>query len=61
MDVKSAFLNKDLKEEIYIKISPGQNRPEGHVWQLRKVLYGLKQVSREWYIKVHEVMVGLVL
>ena len=45
MDAKSAFLNRDLKEEIYMKIPPGQDRPEGHVWRLRKALYGLKQVS----------------
>ena len=45
MDAKSAFLNGDLKEEIYIKIPPGQDRPERHVWQLKKALYGLKQVS----------------
>jgi len=59
MDAKSAFLNGDLKEEIYMKIPPGQDRPEEHVWRLRKALYGLKQVSREWYTKVHKVMVGL--
>jgi len=47
MDVKLAFLNRDLKEEIYMKIPPGQDRPEGHVWQLRKALYSLKQMSQE--------------
>ena len=45
MDAKSAFLNGDLKEEIYMKIPPGQDRPEGHVWRLRKALYSLKQAS----------------
>ena len=59
MDAKLAFLNGDLKKEIYMKIPPGQNRPEEHVWWLRKALYGLKQASQEWYTKVHEVMVGL--
>jgi len=44
MDAKSAFLNRDLKEEIYMKIPLGQDRPKGHVWWLRKALYGLKQV-----------------
>jgi len=59
MDAKSVFLNRDLKEEIYMKIPPGQDRSERHVWRLRKALYGLKQVLQEWYTKVHKVMVGL--
>jgi len=59
MDTKSAFLNGDLKEEIYMKIPPEQDRPKGHVWWLRKALYGLKQTLREWYTKMHEVMVRL--
>jgi len=59
MDAKLAFLNGDLKEEIYMKIPPGQDRSEGHVWWLRKALYGLKQASQEWYTKVHKVMVRL--
>jgi len=59
MDAKSAFLNRDLKEEIYMKIPPGQNRPERHVWWLRKTLYGLEQALQEWYTKVHKIMVGL--
>jgi len=45
MDAKLAFLNGDLKEEIFMKIPPGQDRPERHVWWLRKTLYGLKQAS----------------
>ena len=59
MDVKSAFLNRDLKEEIYMKILLGQERPKRYVWQLRKTLYGLKQASQVWYTKVHKVMVKL--
>ena len=31
IDVKSAFLNRDLKEEIYMKIPPEQDRPKEHV------------------------------
>jgi len=52
-------LNRDLKEKIYMKIPPGQDRPEEHVWWLRKTLYSLKQASQEWYTKVHKVMVRL--
>jgi hypothetical protein len=48
MDVKSAFLNGDLKEEVYVRqpagfIVAGQ---EGKVLRLRKVLYGLRQAPR---------------
>ena len=46
MDVKSAFLNKELDEEIYMQVPPGT------VWKLKKALYGLKQASQEWYKKL---------
>jgi len=52
MDVKSAFLNRDLENEIFMKIPPGVEAKEGQVWLLHKVLYGLKQASREWYLKL---------
>ncbi|XP_070056495.1 uncharacterized protein [Nicotiana tomentosiformis] len=51
MDVKSAFLNGFLKEEVFIK-QPSRfechEYPE-HVFKLDKSLYGLKQAPREWY------------
>ncbi len=46
MDVKSAFLNAELDEEIYSRVQPGYKAAPGMVWQLKKVLYGLKQASR---------------
>ena len=52
MDVKSAFLNGDLENEIFMRIPPGVEAKEGQVWLLHKALYGLKQASREWYLKL---------
>jgi len=52
MDVKSAFLNGDLENEIYMRIPPGMDSEGETVWLLHKVLYGLKQASREWYLKL---------
>jgi len=52
IDIKLAFLNRELENEIYIKILPGADTKEGQVWLLHKVLYGLKQASREWYLKL---------
>lgn len=51
LDVKSAFLNGDLKEEVYVKQPLGFVLPglEGKVCKLKKILYGLKHVPRAWY------------
>jgi hypothetical protein len=44
MDVKSAFLNGPIKEEVYVEQLPGfeDDRYPDHVYKLSKALYGLK-------------------
>jgi len=54
MDVKSAFLNGDLQEEVYVTQPPGFMNPKysGRVMKLNKALYGLKQAPRAWNSKL---------
>ena len=51
LDVKSAFLHGDLKEEVFIDQPPGYAKlgNEHKVYKLKKALYGLKQAPRAWY------------
>ena len=51
MDVKSAFLNGYIEEEIYVEQPPGfvDHKFPNHVFRLKKALYGLKQAPRSWY------------
>jgi len=51
MDVKSAFLNGVIEEEMFVKKPPGFENLKNpyHVYKLKKSLYGLKQAPRAWY------------
>ncbi|GJV59460.1 retrovirus-related pol polyprotein from transposon TNT 1-94 [Tanacetum coccineum] len=51
MDIKTAFINGELKEEVYVSQPEGfvdQDNPL-HVYKLKKAIYGLKQAPRAWY------------
>ncbi|GMP85483.1 hypothetical protein CsSME_00038617 [Camellia sinensis var. sinensis] len=49
MDVKNAFLNGYLTEEVYMRPPPGFHHPSGQVCRLWRALYDLKQSPRAWY------------
>jgi hypothetical protein len=51
MDVKSAFLNGPIKEEVYVEQPPSFKSEEypNHVYKLHKALYELKQSPKAWY------------
>jgi hypothetical protein len=58
MDVKSVFLNGDLKEEVYVHQPSGFAIPdkEGKVLRLREALYGLRQAPRAWNAKLDSML-----
>lgn len=56
LDVKMAYLNSPLEEEIYMHAPPGLDAP---YWRLRKGLYGLCQARRQWYLMLYETYTSL--
>ncbi|GJU52408.1 retrovirus-related pol polyprotein from transposon TNT 1-94 [Tanacetum coccineum] len=68
MDVKSAFLNGFINEEVYVAQPPGfiDFEKPNYVYKLKKALYGLKQAPKAWYDRLksflikHEYSMGMV-
>jgi len=59
MDVKSAFLNGVINEEVYVSQPPGFENAENpdHVYKLKRALYGLKQAPRVWYERLSKFLI----
>ncbi|WVZ58270.1 hypothetical protein U9M48_008555, partial [Paspalum notatum var. saurae] len=61
-DVKSAFLNGFIEEEVYVRQPPGFEHPKypDRVFKLQKALYGLKQAPQAWYERLRRFLVDQV-
>jgi hypothetical protein len=61
MDVKSAFLNGELLEEVYVSQPPGfvDDNHKNKVYRLHKALYGLRQAPRAWNAKLNSSLLSL--
>jgi hypothetical protein len=61
MDVKTAFLNGVIEEEVYIKQPQGFviHGTESHVCKLKKALYRLKQAPKAWYARIDSYLMSL--
>ena len=61
MNVKTAFLNGIIQEEIYIKQPQGfeVHERETHVCRLKKALYELKETPRAWYSRIDSYLLSM--
>jgi len=59
MDVKSAFLNEVIEEDVFVNQPPGFEdlKHPNHVFKLKKSLYGLKQARRAWYDRLSNFLI----
>nr|ABF97883.1 retrotransposon protein, putative, unclassified [Oryza sativa Japonica Group] len=60
MDVKSAFLNGEIAELVFVEQPPGFEDPKypNHVYKLSKAFYGLKQAPRAWYERLKDFLLS---
>jgi Reverse transcriptase (RNA-dependent DNA polymerase) len=60
MDIKNAFLQGTLEEEVYINLPPGHRKENvpNFVCRLKKSIYGLKQSPRAWYGKLSNFLIS---
>ena len=61
MDVRTAFLNGVVEDEVYVEQPPGfeTHDQQSHVYRLKKDLYGLKKVFRIWYDRIDSFLMSL--
>ena len=59
IDVKTAFLNASVKEDIYVSVPQGVNVSENKVLKLNKALYGIKQAPHEWNEEIDSFILSL--
>jgi hypothetical protein len=60
IDVKSAFFNGYINEEVYVEQPPGfeDDKNPDHVFKLKKALYGLKQAPIAWYERLRDFLLS---
>ena len=56
MDVKNAFLNGDLLEEVYMQPPPDYSNSQNQVCRFHRAFYGFKQASRAWFAKFNSMV-----
>ncbi|KAF8056151.1 Retrovirus-related Pol polyprotein from transposon TNT 1-94 [Scenedesmus sp. PABB004] len=60
VDIKTAFLNGDVEEELWMQQPPGfEQGPPGFACKLRRSLYGLKQAPRAWNQRLHAELLAM--
>lgn len=59
LDVKTAFLNAKVNEDIYMKVPEGMNVNDGYVLKLNKALYGIKQAPKEWNGEINDYLINV--